>query len=613
MNIEERLRVLTGKILPNGYDFFPQQKQAILAEGSIDIVAGPGSGKTTVLIAKCGLLLENNILTNKGICLITHTNVAVDEIRAGLFKLGKGDVDYPNFIGTIQEFFNHFFARKAFHFLLGEKKFRVLDDEEYQEKFESVFRYNKPDWPADYNIPVFSKRNPQLEIHEDSSFFITSEAPQSYRASFNNSIERMFEWGLVNNKQCLELSRWYINKYKSQIKRALSKRFNYVLLDEAQDTSALQYELLETLLEDNDIHYQKFGDPYQALYNIFEGNEDAWKPTESGANYQEIAETSRFGSSVAEVVKNVCIEKYDSFISLNIVDSFEPMYFTYRDEEDLTTTYRELIDHLEAQSESYASSNKKDAILSAFHNDLTALFSIYKKPTTKPRNHQSPLNRIVNFSLDLLSRESTISLIDINEFKESNIKFKMIISQIVKEFIQQEADMSKILELFRKSLELVSNREKNSFEKIDIEGQISYFREMFISEKRVVLNETNDRDLYIGTIHSAKGETHRSTLLVLDSIFSMFNSNIDYSMFDLLLNYLVGNYVNPAEILDSRERNETIKALKLAYVALSRPTHLMAIAIPEQLLDGFERLQLLDENGWKNVKDLLSINNETQA
>src|SRR4051812_759031 len=99
MSILEQLKIITPKILPPGCDFSSQQKEAISAEGSIDIVAGPGSGKTTVLIAKCGLLLNDKAQSDKGTCLITHTNVAVDEIRTGLRKIGINDIEYPNFIG----------------------------------------------------------------------------------------------------------------------------------------------------------------------------------------------------------------------------------------------------------------------------------------------------------------------------------------------------------------------------------------------------------------------------------------------------------------------------------------------------------------------------------
>ncbi|MFP3344537.1 UvrD-helicase domain-containing protein, partial [Halomonas sp. SIMBA_159] len=76
MNSHSEVSRISKKILPLGCEFFPQQNEVIEAEGSIDIIAGPGSGKTTVLIAKYELLLARNVEDNKGICLITHTNVA---------------------------------------------------------------------------------------------------------------------------------------------------------------------------------------------------------------------------------------------------------------------------------------------------------------------------------------------------------------------------------------------------------------------------------------------------------------------------------------------------------------------------------------------------------
>ncbi|MEC0304056.1 UvrD-helicase domain-containing protein, partial [Terribacillus saccharophilus] len=66
MNLIRQLETITPRILPPGCDFFDQQKEVISAGGSIDVVAGPGSGKTTVLIAKCGLLMNNLVKSNKG-------------------------------------------------------------------------------------------------------------------------------------------------------------------------------------------------------------------------------------------------------------------------------------------------------------------------------------------------------------------------------------------------------------------------------------------------------------------------------------------------------------------------------------------------------------------
>lgn len=105
---------IESELLPKEAMFSEQQKNAILRNDTLNIIAGPGSGKTTVLTAKCAVLLNENKNKAKGICLITHTNVAVDEIKMSLSKVGLKDIEYPNFIGTIQEFFNTFSPKKPF-------------------------------------------------------------------------------------------------------------------------------------------------------------------------------------------------------------------------------------------------------------------------------------------------------------------------------------------------------------------------------------------------------------------------------------------------------------------------------------------------------------------
>ncbi|USK67601.1 hypothetical protein [Peribacillus frigoritolerans] len=97
---------------------------------------------------------------------------------------------------------------------------------------------------------------------------------------------------------------------------------------------------LQALFSNTGVFFQKFGDPYQALYTIFEGNNDAWVPSqEVEVPYLEIAETSRFGSNISKMVRNVFIEKNDNFNSLNIIQSFNPYFNIYDSEKDLIEQY----------------------------------------------------------------------------------------------------------------------------------------------------------------------------------------------------------------------------------------------------------------------------------
>src|SRR5690625_1882002 len=603
MNKNNLLESISHKILPSGCSFFDQQKKVIMADCSIDVVAGPCSGKTTVLIAKCALLMQQNFNNNKGICLITHTNVAVDEIKNGIKKIGF-DAEYPNFVGTIQEFFNMFFAKKAFHMVQrNNNNFRVMDDDEYQEKFEEIFKFLKPErYSDDYNYPNASKRDPYVSIRDDCTFEIFSDAPPFYEIEFNESVKRLFNRGIVNNQQCLQLSKWYIDRFENRLLKSVSERFNYVLLDEAQDTNILQYELLSKLFSDGSISFQKFGDPYQALYNIFEGNLDVWRPIEENPmNYREISKTSRFGSRIANIVKNVCVEKYDSFKSLEMVKSFSPYYIIYKDGNDLIAKYNSLIRLCETTSHSFEESNRKDAILSTFHRDLTNLYPNYLKPTIKSKKSQSISNQAYNFLVNLIRKELDESFKEVKEVISSNLQCKIILSECIKKLVSGEYESHMIIHGLEEVLAILLNDCNKKYTNTNINDLLDAYQSPFLSNGDL----GRDQDMfgfYLGTIHSAKGETHRSTMLLLDTVSTVYidNKSFEYPTLELLKEYLVGNYTHPDEITDEVERDETIKALKLAYVALSRPSHLVVIGISESKLDGNKDfVDRLNKNGWQ--------------
>lgn len=85
-------------------NFEDDDRRAVLLENqSRDINAAPGSGKTTVLAAKLLILARKWEAARSGICVLSHTNVARDEIQRRLGKSIEGSrlLTYPHFIGTI--------------------------------------------------------------------------------------------------------------------------------------------------------------------------------------------------------------------------------------------------------------------------------------------------------------------------------------------------------------------------------------------------------------------------------------------------------------------------------------------------------------------------------
>ena len=94
--MNELLFEIEKNLLPKGCHFTEEQKNVIFEDNNTDVVAGPGAGKTTVLTARIKILLDQMKETGKGICVLTHTNVAVDEIKSSLKKLGVPEVRSPH-------------------------------------------------------------------------------------------------------------------------------------------------------------------------------------------------------------------------------------------------------------------------------------------------------------------------------------------------------------------------------------------------------------------------------------------------------------------------------------------------------------------------------------
>jgi len=125
-------------LLPKDINFNNQRKEFIKNLETIDLQAVPGSGKTTVLLAKL-LILEKQLpfKDGSGILVISHTNAAIDEVKKRIENYCPRLFAYPNFIGTIQSFVDKFLAIPFYTNLYKRKLFRI-DDEIYNEKMNNL-------------------------------------------------------------------------------------------------------------------------------------------------------------------------------------------------------------------------------------------------------------------------------------------------------------------------------------------------------------------------------------------------------------------------------------------------------------------------------------------
>ena len=600
----EILSSIEMNLLPVDCKFSEEQKEVIYENNSIDVVAGPGTGKTTVLTARIKMLFEEVNGSRKGICVLTHTNVAVDEIKSGLRKLGIDEIKRPHFIGTIQDFFNTFFAKKAFHLLLKDKKIRVVDDDIFREKFHKVFNSRKPSfYREELSLPNPENKKIEWNFNKTEHFASLVGSQGQYKKAFDSSINFLFSKGIITNKCCLELANWYIEKHRESFRKVIPMRFSYLLLDEAQDTSALQFNLISALFDAEKVTIQKFGDPYQSIYNIWGGDTDlAWEIDDS--KEKRISQTSRFGESIVNIVKNVCIKKYQDLTSNSNHESFSPYFIIYDNGDDLLSKYNSLIEELETKDEHFKVSRKPKVIASVKHKDLEDTFGDkYKHENMKKLTRNSYLDLFLGVLLKKLSKK-------FDEDFEDNLKKvqnRMQIFEIIKALIEDENN--KLKDGLRTLLdELITNEEfsedKDRLCTEIIESLESTFS-LELESQSSELEEYEYSNIRLCTVHSTKGETHKATLLMLDTTFTpnYGNDSPSYHIVELLKNCFNKEYVELPEEKNEKEI-ESEKARKLAYVALSRPTHLVCIGIPNNQIESEPTLiQDLLDAGWKHYTD----------
>lgn len=130
MTISDRHIKEAEAILINGNTFDAQERVPFIKNlETRDLLAVPGSGKTTALQAKLYCLAKQMPFEDRsGILVLSHTNKAVEEIEKKLKNHCPQLFEYPNFVGTVQGFVNHFLANPGLHQKYG-AYLSVVDDQ----------------------------------------------------------------------------------------------------------------------------------------------------------------------------------------------------------------------------------------------------------------------------------------------------------------------------------------------------------------------------------------------------------------------------------------------------------------------------------------------------
>lgn len=253
-----------------------RQKEAVLyGDGPLLILAGAGSGKTSVLTKRVAYLIKERNVSPKNIVAITFTNKAAKEMKERIIKeVGKEGYDIQ--ISTFHSFGLRI-IKENYEKLGYEKNFTIIDSDDSLTVVKKILK----------EMGIDSKRfNPKFIKNQISSCKNEMVTPEKYKNLVNDELSditykvyKKYQDTLLRNNS-LDFDDLLIkpielfNKYKEVLEN-YQELFKYVFIDEYQDTNEAQY-ILSKMISAKYKNICVVGDDAQSIYS--------WR----GANFKNI-------------------------------------------------------------------------------------------------------------------------------------------------------------------------------------------------------------------------------------------------------------------------------------------------------------------------------------
>lgn len=228
----------------------PQQLEAVTYRGqALLIVAGAGSGKTSVLTRRIALLLRQREAWPSQILAITFTNKAAGEMRERVASL-VGDVSRGMWISTFHSACVRILRREAEQFGFT-KSFTIYDSGDSRALIKRLVKEHEADAYGLTPGAVQSRISKLKNELTDAEGFVR-------QANLSDPAERKFSDVFTDYQRALQKANAfdfddligqtvYLFRAFPQIADVYRRRFRHILVDEYQDTNAAQYALIHEL------------------------------------------------------------------------------------------------------------------------------------------------------------------------------------------------------------------------------------------------------------------------------------------------------------------------------------------------------------------------------
>lgn len=538
--------------------------------GKFVVRACPGSGKTYSVAARLAYLLSNWDRKYRGIATISFTNTAWQEIDTQIkthFGL-QASISYPHFLGTIDSFINHNIFLPFGHLALKCMRRPELVGEPHgvwhgRNYFESLFD------------------NISINIHGNFIIFEPKKMPKDWKNNEQlkkrifSTKKSLLKAGYAIQHDADYFAMILLEKYP-QVASALVYRYPVLIVDEAQDTSAIQMKVIDLLIENGLQEIILVGDPDQAIFEWNEANPQLFQK-----KYEEWKDNSIVLNENRRSSTNICdctcrlstLNETSSAINEDVKDfPFVPIVVTY-DPHNINSTIQYF---LSLCQEHEIEINKDNVAVIYRSKDIFRLITGIELISSNPWKDNDYYTQDFargKYLFDRANIKKGFQLIEkafVRILTNNTLCSQEAIEKRINEvgFAKHRKEVYQILSLLpetRCNIGAWVEKGNDNFRLngINIILSIRNSHRDFSFEQ--LIRDENEamqsRDYRLGTVHSVKGETFEAVLLFLKQR---------------------GIGANYKTLLRDNVTVTESEELRIVYVGLTRPRRILLLAVPDE-------------------------------
>ena len=248
-----------------------QEKAVLATEGRVLVLAGAGSGKTRVITYRIAHLIQNLKVEPSSILGLTFTNKAAEEMRSRLKTLISKDQAKKAHLSTFHSFCMSI-LRKEIQKLGYTPHFTIYDEADNERLIKNILKDTLK--ISTQELPPLKPIIAALSEAKNKGSKAFEHVNKPERKFFQELFERfnftLKAYNALDFDSLLTLTLELFEKFPAVLKK-YQEKYRYIMIDEYQDTSSIQYKIAEKLAANNN-NLCVVGDDDQSIY-AFRGAE----------------------------------------------------------------------------------------------------------------------------------------------------------------------------------------------------------------------------------------------------------------------------------------------------------------------------------------------------